>query len=363
VFSFIPQSLPVTGADLSVEEVMKFVVAAALAASVLTASAAQAQMNVKEIGSFHIGGQEAVLEGLPTREIVFTPGAPALKVDPNGEFETGQMYVQFIKLAAPKARYPLLMWHGGGLSGVTWETKPDGKPGWQQFFLAAGHDVYVSDAVERGRSGWSRYPEIYKSEPFFRAKKEGWDLFRIGPAAGWDRDLAKRKAFEGQQFPVEAYDQFGKQAVPRWSTNDSPTQAAYDALVKRICPCVIMVHSQGGNFGFTAALNNPDMVKALIAIEPSGAPNPERADAAKVKGVPHLVVFGDNLDQSLWPRLVPNVRKWAEAVKTGGGSADWMELPQQGIKGNTHMLMMDRNSDQIAGLVNDWLVAKGLTTK
>jgi hypothetical protein len=27
------------------------------------------------------------------------------------------------------------------------------------------------------------------------------------------------------------------------------------------------------------------------------------------------------------------------------------------------MLMMDRNSDQIAGLVNDWLVAKGLTTK
>ena len=38
---------------------------------------------------------------------------------------------------------------GGGLSGVTWETKPDGNPGWQQFFLKAGHDVYVSDAVER----------------------------------------------------------------------------------------------------------------------------------------------------------------------------------------------------------------------
>jgi pimeloyl-ACP methyl ester carboxylesterase len=335
---------------------------AALVAACVS-QAASAQYMVKEVGSFHVGGQEAVLEGLPTREIVFTPGAPAIKVDPNGEFETGQMYVQFVKLAAPKARYPLLLWHGGGLSGVTWETKPDGKPGWQQFFLSAGHDVYVSDAVERGRAGWSRYPEVFKSEPFFRAKKEGWDLFRIGPADGWARETGKRKAFEGQQFPVEAYDQFGKQGVPRWSTNDAPTQAAYDALVKRICPCVIIVHSQGGNFGFTAALNKPEMVKALIAIEPSGAPNPERADATKVKGVPHLVVFGDYLDQSIWPRLVPNIRKWAEAVKTGGGAADWMELPQQGIRGNSHMLMMDRNSDQIAGLVNDWLVAKNLVVR
>jgi pimeloyl-ACP methyl ester carboxylesterase len=335
---------------------------AALLAAGLAAPAA-AQLSVKEIGSFHIGGQEVVLEGLPTREIVFTPGAPAIKVDPNGEFETGQMYVQYVRLAAPKARYPLLMWHGGGLSGVTWETKPDGKPGWQQFFLAAGHDVFVSDAVERGRAGWSRYPEIFKSEPFFRAKKEGWDLFRIGPADGWDRDPAKRRAFEGQQFPIESWDQFAKQSSPRWATNDAATQAAYDALVKRVCPCVIMVHSQGGNFGFTAALNNPEMVKALIAVEPSGAPNPERADAAKVKGVPHLVVFGDFLDKSIWPRLTPNIQKWTEAVKTAGGAADWMELPKQGIRGNTHMLMMDRNSDEIAGLVNDWLVKQGLATK
>jgi pimeloyl-ACP methyl ester carboxylesterase len=339
------------------------VAAIVVAASASMPAAAQTPLSVKEIGSFHIGGQETVLEGLPTREIVFTPGAPALKVDPNGAFETGQMYVQFVRLAAPKARYPLLMWHGGGLSGVTWETKPDGKPGWQQFFLAAGHDVFVSDAVERGRAGWSRYPEIFKSEPFFRAKKEGWDLFRIGPADGWDGESAKRKAYPNQQFPVEAYDQFTKQSVPRWATNDAATQAAYDALVKRVCPCVVMVHSQGGNFGFTAALNNPDMVKALIAIEPSGAPNPERAEAARVKGVPHLVVYGDYMDTSLWPRLVPNIRKWTEAVKAGGGSTDWIDLPERGIRGNSHMLMMDRNSDQVAGIVNDWLAAKGLVAR
>jgi pimeloyl-ACP methyl ester carboxylesterase len=336
---------------------------AALAASAI-AQPAVAQLSVKEIGSFHIGGQEVVLEGLPTREIVFTPGAPPLKVDPNGEFETGQMYVQYIRLSQPKARYPLLMWHGGGLSGVTWETKPDGKPGWQQFFLAAGHDVFVSDAVERGRAGWSRYPEVFKSEPFFRAKKEGWDLFRLGPADGWNRDPSKRQAFEGQQFPVEAYDQFGKQAVPRWATNDAATQAAYDALVKRVCPCVIMVHSQGGNFGYAAALNAPDLVKGLIVIEPSGSPNPERTEFAKIKGVPHLVVFGDYLDrQPLWGRLLPNQQKYFEGLRAAGVDATWLDLPKQGIRGNSHMLMMDKNSDQVAALINEWMVAKGLAMK
>ena len=73
------------------------------------------------------------------------------------------MYVQYVKLAQPRGRVPLLLWHGGGLSGVTWETKPDGKPGWQQFFLNAGDDVYVSDAVERGRASWARYPEISRA--------------------------------------------------------------------------------------------------------------------------------------------------------------------------------------------------------
>ena len=185
---------------------------------------------VKEVGSFHVGGRQVTLSGLPEKEIVFTAGAAPFKVNPNGDFEVEQMYVQFVKLHEPyrKGRYPLLMWHGGGLSGVTWETKPDGKPGWQSFFLKAGHDVYVSDAVERGRASWARYPEIFKTEPFFRTKKEAWELFRLGPEGSYDTDPAKRRAYaEGTQFP-EAFDQFGKQGIPRWATNDAATQAAYD---------------------------------------------------------------------------------------------------------------------------------------
>jgi len=35
-------------------------------------------------------------------------------------------------------------------------------------------------------------------------------------------------------------------------------------------------------------------------------------------------------------------------------------LPERGIRGNSHMLMMDDNSDQIAALIQEWIAAKGL---
>ena len=38
----------------------------------------------------------------------------------------------------------------------------------------------------------------------------------------------------------------------------------------------------------------------------------------------------------------------------------WLELPERGITGNTHMMMMDRNSDQIAGLIQGWMAEQGL---
>lgn len=335
-------------------------VAGALCAAPL--AEARAEYRVREVGSFHVGGREVVLQGMPPTEIVFSAGQPPTKIDTNGEFETGQMYVQYVKLAEPRSPLPILLWHGGGLSGVTWETKPDGKPGWQQFFLEAGYDTYVSDAVERGRASWSRYPEVYTSPPIFRTKKEGWNLFRIGPPDGWSREAASRKSFEGTQFPTDAYDQFAKQSVPRWGTNDVATQAAYDALVQKVCPCVIVVHSQGGNFAYNAALHNPELVKALVLLEPSGTPKLDETDFSKVKAIPQLVVWGDNLDRvPYWVNPLKANAGWRDGVNAAGGHVEWLELPKAGMTGNTHMMMMDRNSDVIAQRVADWLVKQKLS--
>jgi hypothetical protein len=105
-------------------------------------SAGDAAIAVREIGSFHIGGRMIRVDGLPMRDRISTPGGPVHRIDPNGEIIIGQMYVQYVHLLKPQAPSPLLLWHGGGLTGVTWESTPDGRPGWQMFFLRAGFDSH-----------------------------------------------------------------------------------------------------------------------------------------------------------------------------------------------------------------------------
>jgi hypothetical protein len=317
----------------------------------------QPPIAIKEIGSFHLGGRQVALAGLPTREMAFSTEGLPLIVDPNGEVEVEQMYVQFVKLAQPKFKLPLLLWHGGGLTGVTYETKPDGHPGWQMYFLRAGWDTYVSDAVERGRASWARYPEIFKTEPVFRTKKEAWELFRIGPT--YHPDSAQRLAYPQTEFPAEAFDQLAKQAVPRWLTNDAATQKAYDAYVQKMGPCVIVVHSQSGTFGLQTALNNPDNVKALVLVEPHGSPDPALTDLSAFKHIPTLWIWGDYInDVPFWSKIYQQQENFRAQLLKHGARADLLNLPALGIQGNSHMPMMDRNSDAVAALIQTWLVER-----
>ena len=65
-------------------------------------------------------------------------------------------------------------------------------------------------------------------------------------------------------------------------------------------------------------------------------------------------------DHPLWPRFVATVGAYRDTLVRAGATADWVSLPERGITGNTHMLMMDRNSDQVAALVQDWMQKQGL---
>ncbi|MFO1028736.1 MAG: esterase [Acetobacteraceae bacterium] len=314
-------------------------------------------LNVKAIGSFHIGGGPVTLTGLPPRRLVLTQGMGVREFPQDGDFESGQMYAQYVRLERPRAKYPLLMWHGGGMTGATWETKPDGDPGWQSWFLHAGHDVFVSDAVERGRAGWSRFPEIYPEEPHFRSKQESWSLFRFGPPGSYP----SRAGWPDGLFPLGNFDQFAKQVVPRWACNDASTQAAYDALIREVGPSVVMTHSQSGAFGFTAALHAPDLVRAVVTIEPSGCPDPDTVNLSALRSVPHLLVLGDHITgDRFWETIVLRINRYMDALHAAGCTADVLDLPAMGIRGNSHFPMMDRNSDQVAALVQDWMQRQGL---
>jgi hypothetical protein len=225
--------------------------AVGLAAGTAWMGAAWAQTKepivLRDMGSFHVGGRVIEITGQPIKEIVFTPGGVPAKVDPNGKYQVEQMYVQYFLPQNRKGKLPLLMWHGGGLSGVTYESKPDGGEGWLTMFIRKGWDVYISDAVERGRSSWTN---TFKGDPVMLPLGDPWERFRIGPPGSWNDDKAKRATYSGTQFPIESYEQFMKQGVPRWLTTDDQIVAAYIELVDKVCrhgpQPVRLVRLQGG---------------------------------------------------------------------------------------------------------------------
>src|SRR5438270_10115000 len=266
---------------------MRIVMLGLMAAVLATPAMAESKEPIllRDMGSFHIGGRHVEVRGQPVKEITFTPGGVPAKVDPNGVYQVEQMYAQYFLVQNRKGKLPLLMWHGGGLSGVTYETKPDGNPGWLNYFLRHGWDIYISDAVERGRAGWT---DKFKGDPVFLPLGDPWERFRVGPVRSWNDDKAKRTTYPGAQFPIEAYAQFMKQGVPRWLTTDDQIVAAYIELVDKVCPCVVMVHSQSGTFGYRVLEARPDKVKALVAVEPTLGGDRNKVDS--IKTTPILVV-------------------------------------------------------------------------
>src|SRR5579862_1294820 len=141
-----------------------------LALAFLTAACSSPPIGLKEMGSFHVGGRDVEIRNKPVPGVELTPGVPG-NVDPNGIYSVEQMYVQYFVPRSERGKMPLLMWHGAWLTGATYETTPDGREGWLNFFLKRGWTVYNSDAMERGRSGWAPYPDVFGGEPIWLTKE------------------------------------------------------------------------------------------------------------------------------------------------------------------------------------------------
>ncbi len=311
-------------------------------------------VQVSTIGSFFAGGKLATLSGKPKRQIQVARNGPQREVDLNGDYVTGQVYVQYVRHVAPRFDAPVMFWHGGAMTGVTWETTPDGRPGWQSFFLNAGFDTYICDAMERGRAGWSPYPDIYASAPIYRTQNEAWSLFRIGEAEGYATDPAHRRPFPGGLFPVNSFDTLGAQFVPRWTDHGHETLDAYYEALRRTGPVWLVSHSQGGNLALEAAARHPKFFRGVVVIEPASAP----ADPTDAGGVPHLIIWGDNIERSpTWVSYCKAVDSYVEKLTALGGNIQLLDLPAIGIAGNSHVPMMDSNSEAVAGKVLDWIEA------
>ncbi|UHL66294.1 hypothetical protein LSG25_09245 [Paralcaligenes sp. KSB-10] len=303
------------------------------------------------MGSFHVGGRHVQLSGRSSFERVLSEGGEPVKINLNGTYVVEQMYVQYFHPEQRNGKGPLVLWHGGGMTGVVWESTPDGRDGWLNFFIRQGWDVYVCDAVERGRSGFAPYPDIWPEKPITQTVDDVYSRFRIGNhASSYNADRSLRTSYENSRFPLEAFDQLSKQMVPRWAHTNEAMIKAFQALLERLGPASILCHSQSGPLALRLAGKHSALVKALVAVEPAGIP----CFQSQGYRTPTLMVMGDNMESDeRWAILKKKIGEFANSHD----GVDVFSLPEVGIFGNSHLLMVDNNNIDIALRIDAWLRA------
>jgi pimeloyl-ACP methyl ester carboxylesterase len=372
------------------------------------ARAADEPLVIASQGNFYIGGRYvATADDMPM---------------------VGQMYVQY---QIPQRRthpLPIVMVHGGTASGASFISTPDGREGWAPFFLRKGYAVYVVDQVARGRSPY--ITGIYGPS---RTQTREYILQRF--AASENYSLWPQAKFH-TQWPGTAapgdpvFDNYFASNIGSMEDRDSQTLMniqALSALLDRIGPAIVFVHSQSGNYGWPLAQARPALVRAIVAAEPTGPPvhdlvvpgvarfgmtfeNALRQDASdQFRDDPRVKAYGPTDTPLIYaPAVTPDsplgfVREetakapdlakcWrqreparrlvaigerpilylaAEAsfyapwnhctigyFEQAGVHIDFVNLPEIGIRGNGHMMMLEKNSDQIAQVIADWLDRK-----
>lgn len=266
-------------------------------------------------------------------------------------------------------RLPIVMLHGGFHTGSGYITTPDGRAGWAHYFAKRGHNVYIPDWPGHGRSPASKEFAILSTRDIAESleqliQKVGPAIIfahsAAGPIAWWlaGKSPSLVAAIVGiapgppaniqQALPDDPaaiaelqHDQnagcpiYSPQNKPVWVDRDfikkfwanSPRfpQVGFEAYARSIVPESAAVLNERFHIGAKGlSVANPDVVSNR----------------------PMLIVTGE-LDLR-HPREVDG--RLAQFLK-----AEHLWLPQVGMFGNGHMLMLETNSDEIAHLISVWL--------
>jgi pimeloyl-ACP methyl ester carboxylesterase len=331
---------------------------------------AQQKLNPKPLiiaaqGTFSAGGTVIKSDG------VFDALKP-WNVQQGGQTRHGDHADVFYQLPQKAKQYSMVFLHGYGQTRRSWQTTADGREGFSDQFLRKGYGVYLVDQPGRGEAGQTTKPVQITATP----DDQTWfTQFRIGLYPTFN---------EGVQFPKDSLslDRFFRMMSPNTGSADESTIVnAMSAVFEKSGDGILFTHSAGGAPGWKTAIKN-DHVKAIIAIEPGGFAFPEGEvpegnrggkglplnEFMKLTKIPIVVYFGDFIPKdetnaaslNFWRNVLATGRQWAKVVNAHGGDVTIVHLPEIGIKGNTHFIMSDLNSNEIADVITKWLKEKKL---
>jgi pimeloyl-ACP methyl ester carboxylesterase len=331
----------------------KVLCCAAVAGLALAAPHARAEEQVLRIakqGSMEAGGK--------TIDCVTNDGGDAASTRwPSGHVVVDNVYATYQYPADRRYPYPILFNSGGGHTARVYDTTPDGREGWLTLFLRQGFPVYGVDRPNTGRSGTdickinavrlgrapvSALPAINRY-----AAESSWVTFRWGPKYG--------EPYANTQFPIEFAPTYYPQTISTYRDPDETPKsvAAFAALIDKIAePVIIQSWSSSGLLGYLTAIERPARVKGILAVETSVTafdmiPAEGRRTLAKI---PIYIVIGDHAQDR-----VDASRKFQAEMAAIGGHVDVDVLPEAGIYGNGHTMMLEKNNKQIMYRMIAWL--------
>ena len=217
------------------------------------APAADAPLSIASQGNFYLGGRY---------------------VESNGDLPmVGQVYVQFQIPQDRRHPNPIVMVHGGSQTGSGWISTPDGREGWATYFVRRGYAVYVVDQVARGRSPYIAGvygPARTQTREYVMQRFSTSEKYNLWPQA------KLHTQWPGTGDPGDAaFDNYFASNVPSMEDRGMQSRMNVDALaalLDRVGPSIVVVHSQSGQYGWPLAQERPGLVKAIVAAEPSGPP-------------------------------------------------------------------------------------------
>jgi pimeloyl-ACP methyl ester carboxylesterase len=327
----------------------------------------------------------------------------------DGEIMTGQMFVQYQVPRERRHPYPVVMWHGGGQTGTNFLGTPDGRRGWADYFVEQGYAVYVVDQPARARSGF--FTEVYgkTTRPVTATVSE---RFTAPELKGLYPQATLHSQWPGKGVAGDpAFDQFFAsqvEGIADITAVETLNRDAGVALLDRIGPAILLTHSQSGPFGWALADARPQLVRAVVAVEPNGPPFYENTTIgapdwfkdgpfARTWGIARVPLTyspaaarpeelrpareerpeSPNLVRCwLQPepaRQLPNLQQMpivivvSEAsyhapydhctsryLRQAGVRHEFVRLADVGIRGNGHMMMLEKNNLAIAEWLERW---------
>lgn len=347
-------------------QILLFIAGSFLASSLYAQKAPkQKPLVLKEQGAFSAGGNVVKSEG------TFDAIKPWFEKQ-GGQTRHGDHADVFYQIPVKPKHNSMVFLHGYGQSRRSWQTTADGREGFSDIFLRKGFGVYLVDQPGRGDAGQTTKAMQIDTTP----DDQTWfTQFRIGLYPEFNA---------GVQFPKDSVSlaNFFRMMTPNTGTIDEATVVnAMSSVMDKSGNAILFTHSAGGAPGWKTAIKN-DKVKAIVAIEPGGfcfpegqAPEGNRGgrgvpmeEFLKLTNIPIVVYYGDYIPAeetnaaslNFWRNVLATSRQWAKLVNDHGGDVTIVHLPEAGIKGNTHFIMSDLNSLQIADLLSKWLKEKGL---